>query len=149
MTSDSSAQPEPRFTLLQATFEIEGRDSVVLDLSTEQARKSAADTPLVLKEGAQYRVKLAFRVANDIVSGVQYTAQTYRKGLRVQKDRHMLGSFGPQTQPHEVSVPRHDWEEVPSGVIARGAYTAKGGFVDDDGNELGSWDWAFEVKSDW
>ncbi|MFD5437844.1 hypothetical protein ACFWJ4_37550 [Kitasatospora sp. NPDC127067] len=149
MTSDSTAQPEPRFTLLQATFEIEGRDSVVLDLSTEEARKLAADTPLALKEGANYRVKLTFRVAGDIVSGLQYTAQTYRKGLRVQKDRQMLGSFGPQTQPHEVSVPRHGWEEVPSGALSRGAYTGKGGFADDGGTELGSWDWAFEIKTDW
>ncbi|MFE7594876.1 hypothetical protein ACFU6K_36280 [Kitasatospora sp. NPDC057512] len=149
MTSDSTTQPAPRFALVQGTFEIEGRDSVVLDLSTEEARKQAAATTITLKEGANYRVKLTFRVSGGTVSGVLYTNQTYRKGLRVQKDRQMLGSFGPQDQPREVSIPRHDWEEAPSGVLARGVYTAKGTFVDDDATELGDWEWAFEIKSDW
>ncbi|MGW2873128.1 hypothetical protein DR950_01760 [Kitasatospora xanthocidica] len=149
MTSDSTTQPDPRLTLLQGTFEFEGRDSVVLDLSTEEARKQASATPLTLKEGANYRVRLTFRVSGELVSGVRYLSQTFRKGLRVQKDQQMLGSFGPQDRPHEVTVPRHGWEEVPSGLLSRGSYTAKGTFTDDDGVELGAWEWAFDIKSSW
>ncbi len=122
---------------------------MVLDLSTEEARAKAADTTIVLKEGANYRVKVTFRVSGDIVSGVQYTTQTYQKGLRIQKDQQMLGSFGPQDRPHEVTVPRHGWAEVPSGLLSRGSYTAKGTFTDDDGVELGAWEWAFDIKSSW
>jgi hypothetical protein len=37
----------------------------------------------------------------------------------------MLGSFPPQTKLHEVTFPRHGWDEAPSGMLSRGTYTAK------------------------
>lgn len=45
--------------------------------------------------------------------------------LLVAKDQQMIGSFGPQVAPHEVTFPRNGWEEAPSGMLSRGSYTAK------------------------
>ena len=44
----------------------------------------------------------------------------------------MLGSFGPQEKPYEVVFPRQGWETAPDGMLARGSYTAKSQFIDDD-----------------
>ena len=43
----------------------------------------------------------------------------------VDKSNTMLGSFGPQADPHVVVFPRHGWDEAPSGMLARGDYKAK------------------------
>jgi hypothetical protein len=36
----------------------------------------------------------------------------------------MIGSFGPQKDPHIVEIPRKEWEEAPKGLLARGKYKA-------------------------
>ena len=37
----------------------------------------------------------------------------------------MIGSFGPQKDPHEVVIPRNGWDEAPKGLVARGKYKAQ------------------------
>ena len=100
------------------------------------------NTPFCLKEGTHYKTKVSFKVQHEIVSGLKYVNLVYRKGIRgqyhfslivsnlwlyllVAKDQQMIGSFGPQVQAHEVTFPRHGWEEAPSGLLSRGSYTAK------------------------
>ena len=39
-------------------------------------------TPVVIKEGCKYRLKIQFRVQREIVSGLRYQQVTYRKGIR-------------------------------------------------------------------
>ncbi|MGH0149866.1 UNVERIFIED_CONTAM: hypothetical protein FKN15_025213 [Acipenser sinensis] len=36
----------------------------------------------VLKEGVEYKIKISFKVNRDIVSGLKYVQQTYRKGVK-------------------------------------------------------------------
>ena len=55
----------------------------------------------------------------------------------------MLGSFGPQVSPHEVTFPRHGWEEAPSGMLSRGKYTAQSKFIDDDKQSHLEYEYAF------
>ena len=39
-------------------------------------------SPIIIKEGCEYRVKIVFRVQRDIVAGLRYQQQSYRKGIK-------------------------------------------------------------------
>ncbi|MFF2548744.1 hypothetical protein ACFVUY_40155 [Kitasatospora sp. NPDC058063] len=56
---------------------------------------------------------------------------------------------GPQDKAHSVRIPRHSWEEAPSGMLSRGSYTAKSTFVDDDGKTLGEVEYAYDITPNW
>ena len=51
----------------------------------------------------------------------------------------MLGSFGPKAESQTALTP---WEEAPSGMLARGHYTVKSKFVDDDSTSHLDWEWS-------
>ena len=57
-----------------------------------------------------------------------------------------MGSYGPKS---EIQVCQTPWDEAPEGMLARGNYTVKSKFVDDDKKEYASFEWAIEVKKDW
>lgn len=40
------------------------------------------DNPVVIKEGCEYRVKIVFRVQREIVAGLRYVQNSYRKGIK-------------------------------------------------------------------
>ncbi len=64
----------------------------------------------------------------------------------VDKSNMMVGSYGPKTEAHEhKSAP----DDAPSGVIARGLYTVKSKFTDDDKNIYLEWEWTLQIKKDW
>lgn len=50
----------------------------------------------------------------------------------------MLGSYGPKAESQSALTPL---EEAPSGMLARGHYTVKSKFVDDDNNVHLEWEW--------
>ncbi|XP_004706164.2 rho GDP-dissociation inhibitor 3 [Echinops telfairi] len=104
------------------------------------------DHVFVLKEGVDYRVKITFKVNNEIVCGLKCLHHTYRKGLRVDKAVHMVGSYGPSFQEYEFLTPV---EEVPRGVLARGAYVVSSCFTDDDRTAHLSWEWGLCICKDW
>merc|ERR1711976_86411 len=103
------------------------------DLSTKDKVAKMKDTPFVLKQGCQYKFKIVFKVQHEIVSGLKYVNVVSRKGVKVAKDNVMIGSFGPQAEPHSMIYPRQGFEEAPTGMLARGDYKALCRFVDDDG----------------
>jgi len=53
----------------------------------------------------------------------------------------MLGSYAPG-KSNEKKFPL---EEAPSGMLARGKYTARSKFTDDDGHSYLDFSWSFEV----
>jgi len=59
----------------------------------------------------------------------------------------MLGSYGPQAAPHEVIFPRlaDQWEQAPSGMLARGSYHAISRFVDDDKDRHLEFEYSFDI----
>ncbi|KAE9463835.1 hypothetical protein C3L33_04263, partial [Rhododendron williamsianum] len=75
-----------------------------------------------LKEGSEYRLKLAFTVLHNIVSGLTYTNTVWKGGLQVDQSKGMLGAFAPRREPYVHTL---DEETAPSGVLARGMYSAK------------------------
>ena len=64
----------------------------------------------------------------------------------VDKNNHMVGSYGPKTEAHNYQTPVDD---APSGMIARGRYNVKSKFTDDDKNIYLEWEWALEIKKEW
>ncbi|CAG8493676.1 1814_t:CDS:2 [Acaulospora colombiana] len=136
----------PRVVILQLALEVSGRDDVVLDLSSPGALEHVKNTPFVIKEGVEYRMKVKFRIQDDVVSGLKYLQVVKRKGIRVDKTEEMIGSYGPSETPYEKKfLP----EEAPSGLLARGHYEAKSKFIDDDGKSHIEWSWCFDIKKDW
>jgi len=147
-----SPKDDPRRVVireLRIIFESRPEGDIVYTLDTKEDLERMKKTPFVLKEGCHYKIKVSFRVQHDIVSGLKYVNYVYRKGIRVAKDNQMIGSFGPQANAHDVTFPRHGWEEAPSGMLSRGSYTAKSQFVDDDGETHLEYEYAFDIKSEW
>ena len=94
--------------------------------------------PIVIKEGATYGLKLRFRIQHEIVTGLKYLHVVKRLGVTVDKAEEMVGSYGPQAEPHERRFPQ---EEAPSGMMARGTYEVRSAFVDDDNVKHLEWNW--------
>lgn len=103
--------------------------------------------PFVLKEGVEYRIKINFKVNKEIVSGLKYTQQSFRKGVKVDKTDYMVGSYGPR--PDEEYEFLTTMEESPKGMLARGTYNIKSKFTDDDKHDHLSWDWSLTIKKEW
>jgi len=134
---------------MKVMFESRPDGDIVYKLDSDELLKEMRDNPFTLKEGCNYKIRVTFKVQHQIVSGLKYVNTVFRKGVRVAKEEEMLGSFGPQAKPHEVTFPRHGWEEAPSGMLARGDYKAKSKFIDDDKQEHLSYDYCFCIKKDW
>ncbi|XWS36468.1 hypothetical protein CRYUN_Cryun20dG0088100 [Craigia yunnanensis] len=75
-----------------------------------------------LNEGSRYQLKLTFTVLHNIVSGITYSNTVWKVGLQVDQNKGMLGTFAPQREPYVHIL---DEETTPSGVLARGIYSAK------------------------
>lgn len=50
------------------------------------------------------------RVSGDVISGLRYNQGIYRKGIRVAKERMMMGSYGPKEEDQFYQTPL---DEVP------------------------------------
>ncbi|XP_038047340.1 rho GDP-dissociation inhibitor 1-like isoform X2 [Patiria miniata] len=119
-------------------------EETVLDLTGDLSQFK--HRPIVVKEGAEYKIKLIFRVQREIVSGLRYFEADYRKGIRVDKANFMVGNYGPKTEEHIFQSPV---DELPVGMMRRGVYIVKSKFTDDDKNIYLEWEWSFSVKRDW
>ena len=79
----------------------------MLDLTGDLA--TLKDKPFIIKEGCQYRIKIEFKIQNEVVSGLRYVDAVYRKGVRVERNNFMLGSYGPKAETQVAQTP---WQEV-------------------------------------
>ena len=64
----------------------------------------------------------------------------------VDKSNLMVGSYGPKTEEHVYTTPV---EDAPSGMMARGEYTIKSKFTDDDKNPILEWEWTLKIAKEW
>ncbi|KAI9009816.1 immunoglobulin E-set [Gaertneriomyces semiglobifer] len=138
---------DPRKVIvLSLAMETPDRPDVVVDLSTPAAIAALKGQQMTIKEGAEYRLKVNFKVQHDVVSGLKYLHVVKRKGIRVDKAEEMLGSYGPSTETYEKKFPT---EVAPEGMLARGHYDVKSKFVDDDNTTHLEWSWSFDIKKGW
>merc|ERR1712038_394526 len=103
-------------------------------------------TPIKIKEKSQYHIEVRYHVQHEIVSGLKYTQVVSRKGIKLDKDKVMMGSYGPRKEHYTY---KSEEEEAPSGMMARGVYSVKSAFVDDDKVTHMDFDWKFEIAKDW
>jgi len=147
---DLSDPNDPRpCIILSLTMNTEGRDPVTIDLSSPGAEKTLKDHPFKIKEGAKFTMSAKFKVQHQILSGLHYVQIVKRKGIRVSKDQEMLGSYAPNTDKSPTYEKRFAEEDAPSGMIARGHYTAVSTFVDDDTKTHLTFEWSFDIAKDW
>lgn len=134
---------DPEVKVLSLSILSPGRQDIVINLPSSSTYKTHLFT---LKEGSFYRLKFAFSVHRNIVSGLTYVHTVWKNGIRVDNNRVMLGTFAPQHEPHIVMM---DEETTPSGILARGSYSAKTKFVDDDGRCHFEIEHTFDIRKDW
>lgn len=79
-----------------------------------------------LKEGSKYRLKFTFSVSNNIVCGLRYVNSVWKTGIKVESAKLMLGTFSPQAEAYVYEM---NEEKTPSGVFARGSYSARTGVM--------------------
>lgn len=144
---DPAAAPkdDPRRVVVQKmTFVSEGRSDIEFDLTGDLTKLK--DKTITVKEGVEFRLRIVFKVQHEIVSGLRYHHAVSRKGISVDKQSYMVGSYGPKADSHEYLCPV---DEAPKGMMTRGHYKVKSKFIDDDKNVHLSWEWSMDIKKDW
>ncbi|KAJ0113664.1 hypothetical protein Patl1_01892 [Pistacia atlantica] len=134
---------EPEVKILSLTILSPGRSDIVLTIPEGGKPKGSWFT---LKEGTHYSFKITFEVNNNIVSGLKYTNTVWKTGIKVDSAKEMLGTFSPQPEPYTHVMPE---DTTPSGMFARGSYTARTKFLDDDNRCYLEINYTFEIRKDW
>lgn len=141
--SDVGENPDPEVKILSLTISSPNRPDVVLPIPFVSDSKGYA---FILKDGSRYRLKFSFTVSNNIVLGLRYRNTVWKTGVRVENTKVMLGTFSPQKEPYAYEL---EEETTPSGIFARGSYSAKTKFVDDDGKCYLDISYYFEIRKEW
>ncbi|KAL6839987.1 hypothetical protein ACP4OV_029797 [Aristida adscensionis] len=134
---------EPEVKVLNLTILSPGRPDLVLPIPFKADEKGYA---FALKDGSPYSFRFSFIVSNNIVSGLKYTNTVWKTGVRVENQKMMLGTFSPQPEPY---IYEGEEETTPAGMFARGSYSAKLKFVDDDGKCYLEMSYYFEIRKEW
>jgi len=123
----------------------------VLKLETQSDISNAKKHPLVIKEGCEYRLRISMRVQHNVVLGLKLHNRVSKLGKELSKDTEMLGTYPPKNEFQHVLVPDNSkhWAEAPSGMLARGEYSAKMKFVDDDDVNHLEFDYAIKIAKDY
>lgn len=134
---------DPELKVLSLSILSEGRQNIVINFPAVASGKTQLFT---LKEGTSYNLKFTFSLRRNIVSGLTYVNTVWKNGIRVDHNRVMLGTFAPQMEPQTVIM---EEETAPSGIFARGNYTAKTKFTDDDGRCHFEMEHTFAIRKEW
>ncbi|KAG2628430.1 rho GDP-dissociation inhibitor 1-like [Panicum virgatum] len=134
---------EPEVKVMNLTILSPGRPDLVLPIPFQADDKGYA---FALKDGSPYSFRFSFIISNNIVSGLNYTNTVWKTGVRVENQKMMLGTFSPQLEPY---VYEGEEETTPAGMFARGSYSAKLKFVDDDGKCYLEMSYYFEIRKEW
>jgi len=122
---------------------------ITVQLKEPGALEQLKDKPFVIKEGVMFHTKVVFQVNHDVLSGLKYIQVVKRKGIRLSKDQEMLGSYSPNTTEKPTYEKKFQEVEAPSGMLARGTYSASSRFVDDDDKIHLQFEWTFEISKNW
>ncbi|KAG6639108.1 hypothetical protein I3843_10G075400 [Carya illinoinensis] len=134
---------EPEVKILSLEIKSPGRSDIILPIPESGKPNGLWFT---LKEGSRYSLKFTFQVNNNIVSGLRYTNTVWKTGIKVDSTKEMIGTFSPQAEPYTHEM--HE-ETTPSGLFARGSYSARSKFVDDDDKCYLEINYTFDIRKDW
>ena len=141
---------DPR-RLIVTEFRIVFEDRPGGDVAFPLPQARGAATPqmaFVIKEGANYRFRIAFRVQHGILSGLRYH-QLVQRAVFSDTEEVVVGSYAPQSDAHSFETPRRGWNQAPSGFLARGTYTGKINLQDSDGVQHAAFGFKFAIKKKW
>lgn len=134
---------EPEVKILSLAIKSPDRSDIVLPIPENGNPKGLWFT---LKEGSKYSLEFTFQVSNNIVSGLKYTNTVWKTAVKVDSTKEMLGTFSPQSEPYTHVLPE---DTTPSGIFARGSYSARSKFVDDDNTCYLEINYTFDIRKDW
>lgn len=134
---------EPEVKFIQLSILSPDRPDIVLDIPEDGKPKGLWFT---LKEGSPHNLKFSFQVTNNIVSGLKYTNTVWKTGVKVDSTKEMIGTFSPQPEPYTHLMPE---ETTPSGIFARGSYSARSKFLDDDNKCYLEINYTFDIRKEW
>ncbi|XP_019464522.1 PREDICTED: rho GDP-dissociation inhibitor 1-like isoform X2 [Lupinus angustifolius] len=134
---------EPEVKMLSLAIQRSGRADIVLPIPENGNPNGLWFT---LKEGSRYRLMFTFQVSNNIVSGLKYSNTVWKTGIKVDSAKEMIGTFSPQAEPYTHEMPE---ETTPSGMFARGAYSARTKFLDDDNKLYLEINYTFDIRKEW
>lgn len=121
---------------------VAGRDDIQIDLTGDLSM--LRDSPITVKEGVEFQIRIVFRVQHEIISGLRYHHVVSRKGISVDKQSYMVGSYSAALHSYLTPI-----DTVPKGMMARGLYTIKSRFMDDDKNVYLAWEWSMSIQKEW
>eukprot|EP00727_Mastigamoeba_balamuthi_P009857 m51a1_g5494 putative rho gdp-dissociation inhibitor (189) ;mRNA; r:337246-337996 len=124
-------------------------DPLVLKFATEDDVKNAKKTPLVVKEGTEFKIRVSFRVQHNVVLGLKILNNVSKMGKTVAKDEEMLGTYPPKNEFQSLEIPRLDWNEAPTGMLMRGEYKSRMRFVDDDDACHLDFEYILKIAKEW
>lgn len=127
----------------------EGHAPIGFKFATEEDVKAAKNKCLVVKEKAEFRIKVTFRVQHNVLPGFKIQNKVSKMGKTLAEDEEQLGSYPPSNDFKSVEIPRNDWNDAPEGFLARGEYKSKLRFVDDDGKCHMEFEYTLKVAKDW
>ncbi|KAK4373860.1 hypothetical protein RND71_004537 [Anisodus tanguticus] len=116
-----------------------------LELS-EPFTSTPKDCLFTLKEASRYKLKFSFTVSNNVVTGLKYINTTWKSGVRVDKSQVMLGTFSPRKEPYVYEL---EEDVTPSGVFARGLYTARTQVIDEKERCYVDIKYYFDIQKQW
>ncbi|KAJ6401428.1 hypothetical protein OIU84_016776 [Salix udensis] len=134
---------EPDVKFLNLSILSPGRPDIVLSIPENGKPRGSWFT---LKEGSPYSLKFSFQVCNNIVSGLKYTNTVWKTGVKVDSTKEMLGTYSPQPEAYTHVNPA---ETTPSGMFARGSYSARSKFFDDDNKRYLEINYTFDIRKEW
>lgn len=153
LSSDSSAYPvkagDKRTVVIvemALTFpEDPSMAPIVIPLEDASGNSIANNIKFTIKEKSVYELQIKFRVQHEIITGLKYLHAVKKAAIRVDKLEEPLGSYAPNTKDKPYYEKSLGAVEAPSGMLARGSYSAVTKFVDDDKTVHLTFPWTFQI----
>ena len=124
-------------------------EPTVLKLNSKEDIERAKTTPIVIKEGCEFRMQVKFRVQHTPVLGLKLINTVSKLGKQIASDEEILGSYPPKNEFQALDIPKNDWNEAPTGMLARGDYKSNVKFCDDDKVTHLQFDYLIRIAKDW
>ncbi|OBA24256.1 E set domain-containing protein [Metschnikowia bicuspidata var. bicuspidata NRRL YB-4993] len=125
--------------------ELDDLETVLIPMEDANGATIKKDIAFTIKEKTVYELRVKFRVQHEIITGLKYL-HSVKKGLvRVDKVDEPLGSYAPNTTEKPYYEKSFGAVEAPSGMFARGSYSAITKFVDDDKTVHLEFPWSFQI----
>ena len=98
---------------------------------TKESLNHVALNSYTLKEGEPWRMRVTFKVYNEIVLGLKLCFTCKKALLPIIKSEMFIGNYPPTKDFHVIEL---ETQVTPSGFFQRGNYNGKAMFIDFEGH---------------